>query len=172
MADWPKYDSTWERMENPTNWEYWTYFRFLLNWVLVAIPGLFWATVMVALNMYTMIDWNRIWAGGNIFLLSKTLYLIGQTIMFIPLIFEVDVWLRHAKFLRFWSLAIASTWNFLYILIGTVYIIQINYPPEWKVYDTFNAFMTCMIAYNLIFDIFSLPINSMIIMKELSMEFF
>lgn len=95
-----------------------------------------------------------------------------QTMMFAPLVFEIDVYLRHMKFFRFISLAVASIFNFMYFFILAVWIIQIYDPPEWYAYDMFTGFMNCMVAYNLIFDSMALPINTMIIVKELSMEFF
>ena len=88
------------------------------------------------------------------------------------MIFELDVYLRHMKFFRFLSFSVAFLWNFFYFFTVGVFIYQIYNPPEWRDYDLVNAFAMCLVGYNLIFDALALPVNTVIIVKELSMEFF
>ena len=90
----------------------------------------------------------------------------------IPLIFEIDVYLRHMKWIRNWSFDTAL-WRFVtYWFIFTVWMIQTYDPPPWFQKGVFPLMMNIFLAYNLIFDAFLLPVDWTIITKELSMEFF
>ena len=114
----------------------------------------------------------RVWGDFNIFLVTKTLYLLWQSVNFFPLIFEIDVYLRHMKFFRLISLAVAFIWNLIYFLVVALFWYQIYNPPQWRQYDFFFSFSICLVAFNLLFDWLAVPLNTMIIIKELSMEFF
>jgi hypothetical protein len=70
--------------------------------------------VLFIFNIFESIAWQRIWADGNMFLLIKTVYQGVQTLMLLPLIFEIDVYLRHMKAFRFFSLVFAVLSNVFY----------------------------------------------------------
>jgi len=89
-----------------------------------------------------------------------------------PLLFEVDVWLRHMKWLRFISLTVAIAYNMWFAIAAGIFYWNVYNPPYWYTYDIFSGMFTIFIGYSLIFDSLSLPVNSIIIGKEISMEFF
>ena len=55
--------------------------------------------------------------------------------------------------------------------VGT-WMYQINSPPEWQEKNLFVIFTHLFIGYFVVMDGFSLPVSLVIIVKELSMEFF
>jgi len=116
VNDWPKYDSEWDN-GNRGMFEYWNYFRWILNAAFIGCPTFVVTWIFIGLNIFESIAWNRVWANGNIFLISKTFYLIVQSLMLLPLIFEIDVYLRHMKFFRFISLFFAVLYNTLYFSV-------------------------------------------------------
>jgi hypothetical protein len=90
----------------------------------------------------------------------------------LPLIFEIDVYLRHMKFFRFLSLAAALVYNIVYFATIAICYYQIYNPPPWMDYSAFSLFISLFLAYNILFDFLSVPTNIAIITKEISMEFF
>ena len=142
-----------------------------MNAAFVGIPYSTISWGLVAFNMYESIEWQRVWANGNIFLVSKTLYMIIQTAILFPLLFEVDVWLRHMKWLRFISLTIAIAYNMWWVTAFGIYYWQVYNPPPWYKYDIVSGMMNLFLGYSLIFDSLSVPVNTFIIGKEISMEF-
>jgi hypothetical protein len=72
------------------------------------------------------------WANGNFFLLSKTAYILLETLFMLPLMLEFDVWLRHMKFVRWVALNFAIMYNVAYFVIGGVWWYQIESPPDFK----------------------------------------
>jgi len=92
--------------------------------------------------------------------------------MFIPLIFELDIYLRHMKFFRFFSLMAAITQLVLYFGFMITWIVEIYYPPAWLVWGPITVFGNLFISYNLLFDVLNVPISIEIILKEFTLEFF
>lgn len=50
------------------------------------------------LEFVTNIYFNKWWAGGNIMLVMKSVYIVVQTFNIIPVLYEVDFIIRHTKF--------------------------------------------------------------------------
>ena len=151
---------------------YWDYFRWILNAFFIAFPIELLATVCTGLNIYTSIDMNKWWANGNLFLIGKTIYVLSQGLLLLPLIFEIDVWLRHAKDLRMFSLMCATIFMVMWLSVFGFWYLEIYYPPSWMKYDVIDLFVNLFFAYNVIFDSLAVPASFAIIVKELSLEFF
>lgn len=79
------------------------YIRWILNAIFVAMPWCMTVLILIGFNLYESIAWQQWWAYGNIIVLGRTLYLVFQGLLSIPLIFEIDVYLRHMKWIRAWS---------------------------------------------------------------------
>ena len=76
--DFPKYSADWvqEWKEGGSDiGEYWDYFRWVLNAAFIAMPLSGVALVFLIFNWYESIEWQRVWANGNIILISKTVYM-------------------------------------------------------------------------------------------------
>lgn len=69
-----------------------------------------------------------------------------------PLIFEIDVYLRHMKLIRFISLSFAMINNFIYFSVLGIWIWEVYYPPDWFVYSPITVFGNLIMAYNILFD--------------------
>lgn len=52
------------------------YYRYLVNVFLVAIPWTAIAISCIGWNLYFNYKWNEVWAGGNLWLLSNTFFIL------------------------------------------------------------------------------------------------
>lgn len=105
-----------ENMESFNFWDWLEVFQYIVNFWLVALPWSvigFWCMVW---NVFLNVDFNRDWAGGNVLLMGLTVYGWVQYAFSVLLVFEIDPWLRHAKFIRFISLMQAVLFDLFYIL--------------------------------------------------------
>ena len=48
-------------------------------------------------NLYFNLEFNYFWAGANLYLLMNTMFGFIQSILSVLIVFEVPVWLIHAK---------------------------------------------------------------------------
>lgn len=56
--------------------DYFSYYRFAINAVIVAFPWTILALTCLFYNLYFNFAWNKIWATANFYLVSNTLYLL------------------------------------------------------------------------------------------------
>jgi len=107
--DWTEGNHEW--------WEYLEYFRWIWNWIFVGTPWFFFSIVMIVLNLVMNILLNDWWASGNFLLIYNTFYLITQTIMSWPLIFEIPIYMSHLRMFRtfslFWSVCYMAVYAFI-----------------------------------------------------------
>ena len=84
---------------------------------------------------------------------------------------EVDSWIRNAQVFRLLSFMFAVIWNLVYLF---AFLWLSDYIGKWdgREIGTSEMFVAMVIAYNLILHFGILPINFVIIFKELSMEWF
>ena len=64
--------------EEASFWEYLVYYKYLINVFAISFPWFLFAAFCVVWNLYFNIKWNRFWAGGNIYLIMSTLFLMSQ----------------------------------------------------------------------------------------------
>ena len=79
VEDMPKYDSHHFdnfKKGNHGIFDYWNYFRWILNAAFIGFPLTVISTICLILNLYTSIYWNKFWAFGNLFMISKTFYIM------------------------------------------------------------------------------------------------
>jgi hypothetical protein len=112
---------------------------------------------------------NKMWAGGNAFLVLNTVFGIFQAWNATLLVWEIPLWLRHNKVQRVFSLGFGFLYNL--ILSTTAYKFFYDVYYETKV-EPFDMFVSMVIAYNLILHGPILFLNMVIIMKEFSLENF
>ena len=148
------------------------HFRWAVNALFVAAPVCIIETASFAFNIYESIAWQNWWAKGNLFLIVKTVFQLLQLMSSLPLIFEIDVYLRHMKLFRVLSLFAALAYNIVYFGTIAIWYYQIYNPPSWMDYSVFSMFMNLFLAYNMLFDFLTVPSNIAIITKEFTMEFF
>ena len=83
-------------------------------WV-VGVPWLFVIGSIGFWNLYVNISWNKWWAEGNLFLMGNTLYIISQSLVSIPLMFEIPSLLKFIKPFRVLSLFSAIVYNIMFL---------------------------------------------------------
>lgn len=89
-------------------------FRWLLNAVAVATPLTFFFLAVCIGDTIYMIVFNKFWAHGSFILIANWLFLISQTIMAIPLLYEIAPVLRILRPFRVLALSSAFWYNFLW----------------------------------------------------------
>lgn len=146
--------------------------RWVLNAVFIASPINFFLWVMVFWHYMVQIFLNKWWAHGNLFLISKTIFITLQTISLVPVIYELDFMIRHLKFFRFLNLMQAVFFLLEYLGGMGVWIFEVYNPPSWTNFDLVYLYSNMMVASILMLDTWTLPVNVVLIVKELSMEFF
>ena len=145
-------------------------FGWTLNFFFVALPWLLVLLVLNSINIYLNMHFNHNWAQGNFFLISNTFYLATQSFLSFWLVAEFPFLLKRMKLIRFISFIFAFIYNIIYSSILVDYVI-ILYNQDKKS-DVVTVFQSMVFAYNLILHASIIPVNSAIISKEFSLEFF
>lgn len=99
-------------------WQKLMVFKWIINLWAVGVPWSIGLFINFSWNLYVNIIWNKWWAEGNVFLIGNTLYIWFQSMVTIPLMFEIPPILRFVKPFRILSLLSAITYNILFV--GTV----------------------------------------------------
>jgi hypothetical protein len=136
-----------------------------------ALPVFILGALGVSWNIFMNVEFNHFWAGGNIVLFLNTMFSFFQYFFASILVFEVDEWLRHCKFLRMLALqgAVAYTavyWAGMYQLVVNTHGWTEEEPGFMQVY------FVIFVAYNLILNVGTEFSNLVIIIKEISIEYF
>lgn len=102
--------------------------KWILNLWTVAVPWCVLLVVIFGWNVFVNIFWNKFWAEGNLFLVGNTMFIIFQSLISLPLFFEIPPILKFMKPLRFMSLmgAIIYTIFFLASIADFVYVADIE----------------------------------------------
>ena len=144
------------------------YFRWFLNFIFFAIPYFSLSVMMIVLNLMLNIFLNKWWAGGNFLLIFNTFYLVVQTVMSWPLIFEIPFYLKNLRLFRFFSSGLAFVYTAVYAFVVVDWIVQLYLEPEqtYEDYQLLDILQNMFLAYSIIFHIHVLPVNLAIIVKE------
>jgi hypothetical protein len=163
-----------EDLKDAKWWTYIYYFRWFLNFIFVGCPYMFWSSMMVIVNIVLNILLNKWWAGGNWLLIFNTGYLIFQTIMSWPLVFEIPFYLRNLRYFRLFSSGLAFVYTGLYAFVVFDWIYQLDWEPEsvYEDYQFLDIIVNMYLGYNVLFNIHLMPVNFAIISKEIFLEIF
>ena len=94
----------------------WTFFRWFINLFLIAVPYTVIDLVAVGWNLYFNVEYNHVWAGGNLYLFYNSLFLLFQAFNSFFVVAELPVYLRHFKLLREISFNGAVFWTIFYVV--------------------------------------------------------
>jgi len=148
--------------------------RWILNGWVVGFPFLCFLFVVWVWNLYVNIFWNKWWAEGNLFLMANTLYIWTQSLVCLPLMFEVPWILKYIKPVRTLSLASAVIYNILFL--GSVadffYTALAEKKEDLEDGGEIDMLLCLMIFYNLIENFPIVFINLGIIAKEVELPFY
>ena len=124
------FDEEWNEVKADGWWrihwsKLWKFFRWFINLFLIAIPWTIIDVACVIWNIYFNIEWNRYWAGGNMYLFYNTLFLMFQGFNSFFVVAEMPVYLRHFKTMRMLSFDAAVLWTIIYVIsvADLVYIV-------------------------------------------------
>jgi len=148
--------------------------RWIINLWMVGIPWLWLLMILWSWNLYVNIFWNNWWAEGNIFLMLNTLYIAAQSLVTLPLMFEIPFVLRWIKPFRVVSLMSAIIYNILFMGSVVDFFVVTNFEDEDTIEeDGFgDMFMSLIIFYNLVENFPIVIINCGIMIKEAILPFF
>ena len=139
-----------------------TRFVFAVPWTIVGVG-------LLLFNVDVNITLNRLWAEGNVFLVLNTLYGAHQLFMSIITMFEVERLLKYAKFIRICDLFSAFVYNAAW-LYGFGVFMDVLYNSSDYGSNLESLTLAMFLGYNLVVTGFVVPINVVIAIKELSME--
>jgi len=143
--------------------------RYIVYFSLVAVPWIIIGALLVSANIVINIGFNDGWAGGNIFLISQTAYLVLQFALSVLIYLEVDPWLKYMKFIRIGSLFLAW-WYLIWYIAFSILLVVILDDLDGSEVTYMSMFSVMTLSYNLIFHTPVLLVNLMIIIKESTME--
>lgn len=170
MDELPEYDINDLKGDyNPV--DYFKYYRFLINAIVVGGPWALTAIGCFLYNLYFNIEWNRNWASGHWYLVVNTLYLAVQVVDSIFIVFELPVWLRAFRVTRILSFFTAIIYNTLYLLSAFEWWDMIYAVADKSNYDFVTVMINMLLGYNLVLHISVVPVNFAIILKEISLYF-
>lgn len=167
--EFPDYEEEWSHVD--TIWMFIKVFRWLLNLAFVAIPWGFLSQVFLIYNLWFNIKWNFLWAGGNVFLLANTIYAIQQSLHSVFLVTEVPLWMKFNKGGRWLMLALALIYNTLFLGICADFMALLYYYDK-KTYNIEYILESMFFSYNIVLHFPITFVNTAVIMKEFSLEFF
>ena len=152
-------------------WETIVHFRWLVNFIYVFIPWVFISLFLFAANLTFNIVLNRDWADGNVWLIVNSVYLLVQTVFSWPLVMELPVYMYSFRLFRIMSVFAAGVYNFFYILCTIDWIFQIYWEPTkaYEDYQFVDILINMFLAYNIVFNLLIVPVNWVILIKEISM---
>lgn len=70
--EFPDYQQEWKHTNSL--WTFVKVFKWILNFVFLAIPWIIISQIFMVYNLWFNIEWNFLWAGGNVFLLLNSIY--------------------------------------------------------------------------------------------------
>jgi len=126
----------------------------------------------VGWNLYFNANWNEMWAGGNVWLMANTIYILFQGFASVMLAFELPIWLLTFRVTRFWSFVLATVYNFVFFTLALEWWDMLYIVNDKTKYDFVDIFINMCLGYNIVLHFTIIPINVFIIAKEISMEYF
>jgi hypothetical protein len=131
-----------------------------------AVPFMFYWLGAMAWNLWFNIHMNHWWAGGNVYLIANSLFCIWQGVNASWLLFEIPIYLKETKLLRSMSLMLAILYNVIYLYFAQRFGMMLFKNNDGPM----GAFEEMFFAYNLVLHLPILPINAVIILKEVQLE--
>ena len=160
-------------MSEDDHWfEYFYYFRYLIDIIIIGVPWSIWCIAAIGFNWYINIDWNNWWAEGNLWLIYNTLFLEFFGLHSIFLAIEWPAYLRFFRILR-WTMIWHSFWYvFFYLLVVIIWTDQLYIVTDKENYDFMTIYINMMLGYDMVIHSTNVPVCIFIMFKEFSMLFF
>lgn len=127
--------------------------RWVLNCIFVAAPTAFFLLTVNISDVLFMTLYNKLWGHGNVFWIVNWLYLVSQTLLSIPVLFEIQQVMYWIRPLRILALASGITYNVLWLgaLFDFLYIFFFTDEKEFDDPQGLgDIFIQLFLAYNLV----------------------
>lgn len=123
-------------------------------------------------NLYFNIEWNRLWAEGNWWLLFNTVYLMMMYMIGLMEAFEIPFFLHWFHVSRFFINMFALFYNTIFIIGIFVWFDELYLITDKSDYDIFTVYFNMFLGYNIAIHFPVIFINIFVIIKEITMEIF
>lgn len=152
----------------------------LLKWIInlwvVGVPWLFVLLAVFGYNLYVNIAWNHWWAEGNVYLMANTIYIMVQSLVSLPLMFEIPPLLRFFKPFRVLSLLSSILYNCFFIasIADFFYIAKAEPKEDFEDEGQFfgDAILSLFLIYHIVENFPIMLLNLGIMLKEAVLPFF
>ena len=134
--------------------------------VVFAIPWAIVATLSVAWDIYNNVFANRLWAGGNVFLVFNSVwgYLFYAHSLLIW--WEIAIYMRNTRFIRIVLLSLSILYNIIWFMFLFAWFDKVLNWEGAKITTT-HMFFVMVLTYNLIMTAHNVIINFGIQFKEI-----
>jgi len=112
------------------------------------------------------------WAHGNLYLLWNTMYILLAYADSLGLMFELPVFIRAFRVTRMIGFASAIVYNIMFLLSFFEWWDQLYIVTDKSQYDFVTIFINMILGYNIWLHGSIIPINLIIIIKEISLNYF
>lgn len=158
-----------ELTKKKTVWDYIDEYEYIINVFVIGVPWSLIGAVMIGSNIFFNITANRFWAAGNVFLLFNTAYGFALYLHSILLVMEVDMFLKWMKFIRLGVVLL----SFLTFAVFGYIAVRLGYLTFVESGSNMVSMIESMfLTYNLFLHLPILAFSFVIVVKEISMEFF
>lgn len=139
--------------------------------ITIGFPWTFISQIFFAWNVLFNAKWNFLWAGGNVYLIANTVFAYMQTWMSVFLIWEMPIFMRHAKLFRLISLVAGVVYNILYFTSVADFLILL-FKQDKETIDIFYLMSAMFFGYNIVLHFPITIVNTAIFVKEIFLEMF
>jgi len=137
----------------------------------IAIPWTILGALLIIWDLVQNIYFNKGWAGANPFLIINTIYGVLQYVISIFVVWEIDPILRYLDILRIIALVLSGCYIVLW-LSGLIQYMIVVFSWDGKESTASDMYAMMVLAQNLFIYLSYLPVSLILIVKEISMEFY
>ena len=156
--------------DNILDWAY--YFKYVINIWLIAVPYTIIGAACMSYNLYFNIEWNKMWAGANYWLIGNSVFLLIEYIISVLLAFELPIFMDAFVVVRVFAVALAIVYNVLYFLGLFEWLDMLYLVTDKSAYDFVTVYINMLLGYNIVLHSTVIPVTLFIIIKEVSLLFF
>lgn len=127
---------------------------------------------MVFWNVWFNVEWNRVWAYGNYWLVGNTIFILFEFFDSLGLVFELPVFLRAMRVTRYFAFWGAIAYVTAYVMSAFEWYDQLYIVTDMSQYDFVTIASNMFLGYNIVLHGSIIPICLVVIIKEITLNFF
>jgi hypothetical protein len=124
------------------------------------------------IQVFVNLKYNELFAHGSLFVIGSTIFTYVQTVLLNFLVWDFDFYLYDFRIMRYASLAMAILFDFVYfaILYNALDLYLFKAKMKDEVDNFLDVILTLILSASVILYIPTFAINSLIILKELTLN--